>query len=120
MFSGCRTLEPFAFPDSLTTIGDSAFRDCVKFRTDTLGPNVTSLGYSAFYGCEKLAGFALPDTVREVGDRAFYEQDDIFAPQLIDGIIRQLRAFDDRTLRAEIGKDAEKTLALVERFLHCG
>ena len=53
-------------------------------------------------------------------DRAFYEQDDIFAPQLIDGIIRQLRAFDDRTLRAEIGKDAEKTLALVERFLHCG
>ena len=53
-------------------------------------------------------------------DRALYEQDGIFAPQLIDGIIRQLRAFDDRTLRAEIGKDAEKTLALVERFLHCG
>ncbi|MBP5341074.1 MAG: glutamine synthetase [Bacteroidales bacterium] len=53
-------------------------------------------------------------------DRAVYEQDGIFAPALIDGIIKELRAFDDRTLRAEIGKDSEKTLDLVERFLHCG
>ena len=53
-------------------------------------------------------------------DRALYEQDGIFAPALIDGTLRQLRAFNDRTLRAEIGSDTEKTLALVERFLHCG
>jgi glutamine synthetase len=53
-------------------------------------------------------------------DRAVYEQDGIFAPQLIDGILKELRAFNDRTLRAEIGKDSEKTLALVERFIHCG
>ena len=53
-------------------------------------------------------------------DRALYEQDGIFAPQLIDGILKQLRAFNDRTLRAEIGSDAEKTLQLVERFIHCG
>jgi glutamine synthetase len=53
-------------------------------------------------------------------DRAVYEQDGIFAPQLIDGILKGLRSFDDRTLRADIGKDSEKTLALVERFIHCG
>ena len=53
-------------------------------------------------------------------DRAVYEEDGIFAPQLIDGIIKELRAFDDRTLRAEIGHDPKKTLALVERFIHCG
>ena len=53
-------------------------------------------------------------------DRAIYEQDGIFVPQLIDGIIKELRAFNDRTLRAEIGKDADKTLALVESFMHCG
>ena len=53
-------------------------------------------------------------------DRAVYEQDGIFAPQLIDGILKELRAFNDRTLRADIGKDSEKTLALVERFIHCG
>ena len=53
-------------------------------------------------------------------DRALYEQDGIFAPQLIDGIIRQLRAFGDRTLRADIGSDPKKTLELVESFIHCG
>ena len=53
-------------------------------------------------------------------DRAVYEEQGVFAPQLIDGIIKELRAFNDRTLRTEIGKDSEKTLALVERFIHCG
>ncbi len=53
-------------------------------------------------------------------DRALYEQDGIFAPALIDGILKQLRAFNDRTLRADIGKDAQKTLELVESFIHCG
>ena len=53
-------------------------------------------------------------------DRAVYEQDGIFSPALIDGIIKELRAFGDRTLRADIGNDSAKTLALVERFIHCG
>ena len=53
-------------------------------------------------------------------DRAVYEQDGIFAPQLIDGIIKELRAFNDRTLRAEIGGDSQKILELVETFIHCG
>lgn len=53
-------------------------------------------------------------------DRTVYEQDGIFAPALIDGIIKQLRSFNDRTLRADIGHDPKKTLELVETFIHCG
>ena len=53
-------------------------------------------------------------------DRAIYEEMGIFAPALIDGIIGELRAFNDGSLRAEIGHDKEKTLELVESFLHCG
>ena len=53
-------------------------------------------------------------------DRSIYEQDGIFAPALIDGIVAQLRAFDDRTMRAEIGNDGAKIQTLVKRFLHCG
>ncbi|MBR1850606.1 MAG: glutamine synthetase [Bacteroidales bacterium] len=53
-------------------------------------------------------------------DRAIYEKDGIFAPQLIDGIIGGLRTYNDRTLRAEIGNDAQKTLQLVEQFIQCG
>ena len=53
-------------------------------------------------------------------DRALYEDKGIFAPKLIDGILKDLRAFNDRTLRAEIGNDSQKTLELVETFIQCG
>ncbi|MBQ7063028.1 MAG: glutamine synthetase, partial [Bacteroidales bacterium] len=53
-------------------------------------------------------------------DRALYEAQGVFAPQLIDGIIKDLRAYGDRNLRAEIGNDPDKTLELVQRFIHCG
>ena len=53
-------------------------------------------------------------------DRKIYEDKGIFAPQLIDGIIKDLRAFNDRTLRKEIGNDSQKTLELVETFINCG
>ena len=39
---------------------------------------------------------------------------------MIDGIIRKLRSYSDRTLRADIGEDREKMLDLVEKYFHCG
>ena len=53
-------------------------------------------------------------------DRAIYEEKGIFAPALIDGILQQLRSYDDRHLRAEIGTNPHKILELVESFIHCG
>ena len=53
-------------------------------------------------------------------DRALYEAKGIFAPALIDGILKDLRSYNDRTLRSEIGHDPEKILQLVETFIHCG
>lgn len=53
-------------------------------------------------------------------DRAIYEEQGIFTPALIDGVLKDLRAYNDRTLRAEIGNDSQKILELVESFIHCG
>ena len=39
---------------------------------------------------------------------------------MIDGIIAGLKAFNDRTLRADIGNDQKKILALVESYFPCG
>ena len=39
---------------------------------------------------------------------------------MIDGIIRQLRAFSDRTLRADIANDQERIAQLVKKYFHCG
>ena len=67
----------------------------------------------------------LPDSCAASADcleaqRAIYEKDGIFAPSMIDGIISTLRSFNDRTLRADIGNDQAKILALVETYFHCG
>ena len=53
-------------------------------------------------------------------DRAIYEEKGIFAPALIDATIKELRAYNDRTLRRDIGNDTQKILELVETFMHCG
>jgi glutamine synthetase len=39
---------------------------------------------------------------------------------MIDGIIKKLRSYKDRTLRADIGDNREEMLKLVERYFHCG
>ena len=52
--------------------------------------------------------------------RAVYEAEGVFAPAMIDGIIAGLKAFDDRTLRQDIGGNQEQILELVEKYFHCG
>ena len=75
---------------------------------------------------EKLAALAcLPDSCEASADcleaqRAVFEQHNVFSPAMIDGIIKKLRNYQDRTLRADIGNDREKMLALVEKYFHCG
>ena len=68
---------------------------------------------------------SLPDSCAASADclrarRDAFEQDGVFSPQLIDGIIKELSDFDDRNLRREITNDAERTAELVNRYFHCG
>ena len=67
----------------------------------------------------------LPDSCAASADRleqqrAVYEQHSVFSPAMIDGIIAQLRAFDDRTLRKDISGNDEAVAKLVEKYFHCG
>jgi glutamine synthetase len=39
---------------------------------------------------------------------------------MIDGIIAQLKAFNDATLRADMGDDLEAMAKLVKTYFHCG
>lgn len=52
--------------------------------------------------------------------REVYEQYDVFSPAMIDGIIAQLRAFDDVSLRKNIENYPEEVLKLVNEYFHCG
>ncbi|MBP3425799.1 MAG: glutamine synthetase [Rikenellaceae bacterium] len=67
----------------------------------------------------------LPDSCEASADclesqRAIFEKYNVFSPAMIDGIIRRLRSYGDRTLRSEIEGNQEEMLRLVQRYFHCG
>ena len=70
------TFEEIALPESLTTIGDSAFSYCLSLREIALPTNLTSIGENAFMRCASLLRFAVsPDhETFATADEALYEK----------------------------------------------
>ena len=67
----------------------------------------------------------LPDSCEASADclerqRAVFEEHNVFSPAMIDGIIKKLRAYGDKTLRSDIADNQEAMLELVRRYFHCG
>ncbi|WP_337667636.1 leucine-rich repeat protein [Prevotella sp.] len=61
----------YTIPNSVTTIGDSAFADCESLTNITIPNSVTVIGYRAFYGCKSLTTINIPNSVTTIGDGAF-------------------------------------------------
>ena len=55
-----KTITKVVIPDYVTSIGDSAFRDCSGFASITIPDSVTSIGDSAFRNCSGLESITLP------------------------------------------------------------
>lgn len=67
----------------------------------------------------------LPDSCAASADclekqRAIFEAHNVFSPAMIDGIVRKLRSFDDRTLRADLEGKQQEMLEMVNKYFHCG
>lgn len=61
----------YAIPNSVTTIGDSAFTACQSLTNVTIPPSVTSIEADAFEGCF-LSTATIPASVVSIGDEAFH------------------------------------------------
>lgn len=53
-------IETVTVPDTVTTIGASAFEDCKNLYTITLPDSVKEIGHSTFSGCKRLTAVRLP------------------------------------------------------------
>ena len=71
-FFGCDSLTSITIPNSVTSIGRYAFFSCVKLESITIPNSVTRIGAGAFEKCTGLTSITIPDSVTSIGDYAFY------------------------------------------------
>jgi hypothetical protein len=60
-FSGCSGLTSVTIPNSVTNIEGSAFSGCSGLTSVTIPEGVTDIGSGAFYGCTGLTSITIPE-----------------------------------------------------------
>ncbi|MBQ4088027.1 MAG: leucine-rich repeat domain-containing protein [Clostridia bacterium] len=70
-FRNCTSLATITIPDSVTSIGDDAFYNCDSLVTVTIGKGVTMIPEKAFYGCGNLQSVCLPAELLYIRNDAF-------------------------------------------------
>ena len=70
-FSGCSKLTSIDIPNSVTSIGESAFYICGDLTSVSIPNGVTSIGSAAFCHCSRLTSITIPNSVTSIGDYAF-------------------------------------------------
>ncbi|MBQ7859617.1 MAG: leucine-rich repeat domain-containing protein [Faecalibacterium sp.] len=87
-FGNRAEIRSVELPDTVTSIGDDAFADCVNLERIVMPPVLSYLGAGAFSGCAKLQAVQVPDGVTEIGDRAFLGCEALRTLQLPDGLLQ--------------------------------
>jgi len=64
-FFGCDSLTSVMIPNGVTSIGDSAFRVCTNLSSVTIPKSVTNIGWDAFWYCPRLTDVYYKGTASE-------------------------------------------------------
>ena len=65
------SIEEIVIPETVTSIGNYAFRDCIQLRKIIIPDQVATMGDSVFEDCTSLSEVTLPETLTSIGNRAF-------------------------------------------------
>ncbi|MBR5892108.1 MAG: leucine-rich repeat domain-containing protein [Bacteroidaceae bacterium] len=68
LITGCKNT---VIPNSVTTIGNSAFESCTSLTSIEIPNSVTTIEEAAFYNCRYLTSITIPNSVTTIGERAF-------------------------------------------------
>ena len=70
-FWGCDSLTSINIPNSVTIIEDHAFSGCYSLTSINIPNSVTTIGEGAFKGCDSLTSINIPNSVTTIGKSAF-------------------------------------------------
>ena len=85
-FEDCSNLSSITIPNSVTSIESHAFYGCKNLTSITIPSSVTSIGTSAFSGCDNLTSITIPNSVTSIGSSAFYSCDNLSEIHLPTGM----------------------------------
>ena len=71
-FYNCDQMTSFTFPESLSTLGTYVLAGCDNLQTVVFPRNMTTIPRSTCEGCKRLANVTLPENVVTIGLQAFY------------------------------------------------
>ena len=71
-FRGCSGLTSITIPNSVTSIGTGTFYYCIDLTSVTIPNSVKSIGIDAFRSCTSLTSVTIPNSVTSIGDGAFW------------------------------------------------
>ena len=74
-FSFCNSLTSINIPDSVNDIGDGAFAGCKSLTSINIPNSVKRIGYFAFAGCDSLSPQIKSDIIQRFGEEVFYGED---------------------------------------------
>ncbi len=70
-FKNCRDLTNVTIPNSVTSIGENAFYVCSGLTSVTIPNSVTSISDYTFAGCSGLTSVTIPNSITSIGRSAF-------------------------------------------------
>ena len=71
-FKNCKGLRSVRIPNSVVSVGQFAFQGCSGMTSITIPNSVTSIGSYAFSGCSGLTSITIPDGVSSIDEFVFY------------------------------------------------
>lgn len=69
-FNGRRSVRNFVFPNSLVTIGEGAFANCVSAKF-SFNSNIETIGKNSFLNCVLMQNITIPNSTTSLGESAF-------------------------------------------------
>ena len=111
-FACCDSLISINIPNSVTSIGKGAFSHCDSLTSINIPNSVTTIGISAFWGCESLTNINIPNSVTTIGKSAFSDCKSLTSINIPNSVT----TIEDLTFRGCINLPSHIKSDIIQRF----